>query len=127
MTHGKNTDNVFVQVYNKDGNFIIPNSIHTDLNSITITFNEPTNGYVQAILFLSKNYITLPNNNLPVNEYMQSIPSKLWIIDHSLGYNPITRVYIDNILIYPESIIHNSTDRLTIMFDSLQTGLVRMV
>jgi hypothetical protein len=127
MTHGKNTENVFVQVYNKDGNFIIPNSIHTDVNTITITFNEPTNGYVQAILFLSKNYITLPNNNLPINEYMQSTPAKIWIIEHYLGYNPITRVYIDNVLMYPESIVHDNENKTTVIFDSLQSGLVRMV
>jgi hypothetical protein len=127
MTHGKNTENVFLQVYNKNGDFIIPNSIHTTLNSIIATFNEPCQGYAQAVLFLSNNYINLPNNNVPITEFVQTSPSNMWIIEHYLGYNPITRIYVDNILIQPESIIHDSLNKVSIIFDRPLVGLVRFI
>lgn len=127
MTHGKNTENVFLQVYNKNGDFIIPNSIHTSLNSITATFNEPCQGYAQAVLFLTHNYINLPNNNVPITEFIQTIPSDTWVIEHYLGYNPITRVYVDNILVQPDAIIHDSVNKLSIKFDRPLTGLVRFI
>jgi hypothetical protein len=127
MTHGKNTSNVFVQVYDTNGNYIIPNSIHTELNTITVTFNEPMTGFVEAVLFLSINYITIPDKNVPIYEYHQTASSKVWTIDHNLGFNPIISVYIDNVLVYPLFITHMDINTVTITFESNQIGSVRFL
>jgi hypothetical protein len=128
MTHGKNTENVFVQTYDVDGNLITPVSIHTELNVITVTFAQPIKGYAQAVLFLTPNYVNIRDNTGPtITEFVQTTPSTTWTIDHNLGHNPIVRVYVNNIMILPQSIVHTSVDSAVITFTTPQSGLVRFI
>lgn len=128
MTHGKNTENAFVQIYDIDGNLITPVSIHTELNTIVVTFATPTKGYAQAVLFLTPNYVNIIDNTGPtITEYTQSTPVATWNISHNLGHNPIVRVYINNILILPASIVHDSEDSVIITFAAPQSGVVRFI
>ena len=128
MTHSKDTEHAFVQAYDDEGNILNPISIHTQPNTILITFSTPVKGRAQAVLFLTPNYVNMPNNIGPtLTEYVQATPSASWNITHNLGYNPITRVYVDGILILPDSIIHNSIDSIIINFETPQAGLVRFI
>jgi hypothetical protein len=128
ITHGKNTENAFVQTYDIDGNLMSPLSVVTEFNTIIITFSAPVRGYVQAVLFLTPNYVNIRDNTGPtITEFSQTTPSVTWTVDHNLGHNPITKVYINNIMVLPSSIVHTSIDSVVITFSTPQEGVVRFI
>jgi hypothetical protein len=105
-----------------------PLSVVTEFNTIIITFSAPVRGYVQAVLFLTPNYVNIRDNTgATINEYTQSTASITWTVDHNLGHNPITKVYINNIMVLPSSIVHTSIDTVVITFATPQEGVVRFI
>jgi len=128
IAHGKNTGNAFVQTYDVAGNLITPLSVITEFNTITITFASPVQGYVQAVLFLTPNYVNIRDNTGPtITEFAQTIPSLSWAVHHNMGHNPITRIYINNIMVLPVSIVHSNEDSVVITFATPQVGVVRFI
>jgi hypothetical protein len=128
MPHNLNSSDVFVQCYNQDNNYIIPNSVQVvDNNNVVITFTEPMKGTAQLVVFLDPTIITMPDVHIPTYEYMQNIPSMVWDIAHDLGYLPITRVFVDGLLVIPYSITHVSVNRTIVTFKVPRTGTVRFI
>ena len=128
LTHNLDSPNVFVQCFNEQNQYVIPNTIKMeDNNNVVLTFAEPMKGTAQAVIFRDASYIIVPDVNKPSYEFIQTIPSAVWTINHDLGYIPITRVYVNNILVTPYSIIHTSANQVKITFVQNETGVVRFI
>lgn len=123
LPHNLQTNMPFVQIYDANGRWILPDSINSSLVSqVTVAFGLPTAG--TAILQRGSTEGSVP----VVVAYTQSFNNlSTWVVDHSLGYNPITRVMIGTNEVQPQSIVHNSVMRLTVTFSSPQSGVVRCI
>ena len=122
--HNLNSGTVQVQVYDGDGYTIVPDNIQiVDRNTVTITFGTAQGGRAVAMVG------SMTGNQKPSvsYEHQQTNPSTSWVVDHYLGFNPIVRVFIGNQEVQPESVTHDSVNRVTITFSSPQTGYVRLV
>ncbi len=123
IEHNLNTNAVFVQVYDGDGKWIMPDSILTnELNQVTVAFNTPMVG---TVIIMRGQTEGAPQ---PLTAFEQSFTnSDTWVVNHQLGYNPIIRVIVGTNEVQPESIVFNSTMQATITFSTPQTGSVRCV
>jgi hypothetical protein len=63
------------------------------------------------------------------DNYTESFTSQTSVIaTHNLGYRPIVRVFNDsNEEMLPDSIIHNSTNQVTVTFTEATSGTIFMV
>jgi hypothetical protein len=136
LGHNLATTKVFVQVYDTDGSYIVPEHIIVaDANNIKVIFNEPTSGTAQVVLFLKPGAVDVISVDTPVYEYSQQTPSNNWIINHGISEIPITRVFIEDlanlgtyIVIHPLRIIHNKSSKQTIIkFNKPTVGKVRFI
>lgn len=56
--------------------------------------------------------------------HTQSASSSAWVVNHNLGYRPTTSVTtMGGVQVWAE-VLHNSTNQLTVYFDSASTGQV---
>jgi hypothetical protein len=53
--------------------------------------------------------------------------STTWVVEHNLGYNPVVTAVVDNYVVQPLSIVHDSLMQVTVTFSTPQTGSVRCV
>jgi hypothetical protein len=120
IPHGLNMSTVFVQVFDADGKWIIPDAIITSvLNQVTVTFSTPMIG--TAILQRGETEGAAPE----LVAYEQSFSTTTtWVVEHHLGYNPIIRVIVGTNEVQPRSIVQNSTMQATVTFDTPQAGTV---
>lgn len=123
VTHNLNTTSVNIQVYDNLNRVMIPDEIETlTPTTATITFNTSTAG--RAVLVSGH----FDGNQKPTYAYThyQSSSSTTWVITHNLGYNPVVRVFIGNNEVQPASIVHDSTNQVTITFSTAQVGYARL-
>jgi len=73
--------------------------------------------------------VSITKGNLSAVYYLheQSVSSTSWVVNHGLGYYPVTRVFIGTVEILPASIIQNNVNTTTITFDNPQIGNARFV
>lgn len=123
IVHDLSTNNVFIQVYDSNGLWVIPDAVNTNtFNQATLTFNTPITG---TALIMRGN---LDGNPFPVIAYEQEFAdTTTWVINHNLGYNPTIGLYINGQLVQPQSLIHNSLNQATATFSSAQTGSARCI
>ena len=123
INHGFNNRNVLVQVSNASGEIVIPDSMNlASPNSTEVSFATPTTG--TAVVMLG----TFDGAAKPNVAYtMEFTNLSTVVVNHSLGYNPTIRVYINNMEVQPQSIVHDDVNQATITFSSLQTGEVRCI
>lgn len=122
VNHELNTNIVVVQVYDQYGNQVIPDNIScATKNQVTISFSMPIIG--AAILTLG-DLMGLPRPNIA---YTDTYTGIVWVVQHSLGYNPSITVIVNDFVVQPVSIVHDSTMQATITFLTSQTGSVRCV
>jgi hypothetical protein len=124
ITHGLNTTSVNVQVFGTDSRVVIPDEIEvTGNNTATVTFGT---GVAGRAVVISGHF---DGNVKPTYSYThyQSSASTTWVIVHNLGYNPIVRVFIGNQEVQPLSITHDSTNQVTITFNTAQVGYARLI
>ena len=123
IPHNLNTADVFVQVYDAQGNWLIPDAINNSVfNQVTVAFNTPMTGY--AILQRGVPEGSPP----PLIAYEETFTAlDTWVINHGLGYNPIIRVIVNGQEVQPASIVHNSTMQATVTFTGPQSGSVRCI
>jgi len=124
VSHGLNTTSINVQVYDNFSKSILPDDIEIiDPNNVTITFAGAITG--RAVV-LSGHF---DGNVKPTYAYthFQSSSSDTWTIVHGLGYNPIVRVFIGNNEVQPATIVHDSVNQITIMFNTPQVGYARFI
>jgi hypothetical protein len=124
VVHNLNTTSVNIQVYDNLSRVVIPAEIETnDMNTATISFNTASAG--RAVVVSGQ----FDGNRKPTYAYThyQNSAATSWVITHNLGYNPIVRVFIGNQEVQPLTIVHNSTNQVTITFSSAQVGYVRLI
>lgn len=124
ITHNLATTGVNVQVYDATNRVVIPDEIETTgPNTVTITFGQGLAG--RAVVLTGH----IDGNVRPTYAYTfyQTSASTTWTINHNLGYNPITRVFIGTDEVQPESISHPSTNQTIITFQSAQTGYAKLI
>jgi hypothetical protein len=123
ISHNLNVSIALVQVFDADGNVVIPNNINcTTLNQVTITFGLPTAGF--AIIQRGEVDGATP----PLYAFETSFSnSDTWVINHNLGYNPTIQCYIGQDMVQPVSIVHNSLNQSTVTFSTAKTGSVRCI
>lgn len=124
ITHGLNTTSIQVQVFDGNNRVIIPDEIEaTGPNTAVVTFNTPLAGHA---VVLTGHY---DGNTRPTYAFThyQSEPSTEWVVMHGLGYMPITRVFIGNQEVQPQSITHDTPNQTTITFSTPQVGIARFI
>lgn len=124
IMHNLNTTSVNVQVYDNLNRVVLPNEIETNSpNSVSITFAAAQAG--RAVIVSGH----FDGNVKPTYAYThyQNTASTAWVVVHNLGYYPIVRVFIGSNEVQPASIVHDSTDQLTISFSTAQAGYARLI
>lgn len=122
--HGLNTTSVQVQVYDANGSTVIPDEITVvDPNNVYIGF---TNAMIGKAVILTGHF---DGNVKPTYAYTfyQSTASTTWTINHNLGYEPITRVFIGNQEVQPLSITHVNGNQMIVSFSTAQVGYARLI
>lgn len=123
ITHNLNSSNVFVQIYDQDNRWILPDYIDVSVfNQVTVMFSAAQAG--KAVIMLG----SMNGAAKDMIAFSQAFTnSDTWVIAHGLGYNPEIAVYIGGQQVQPTSITHDSTLQTTIVFSSPQTGTVRCI
>lgn len=123
FAHGLNTNSVFVQVYDEDGKWIIPDSININtFNQVTVGFSMPIKGTMIVMRGESE------GSPQPLVAHEQSFTNQtVWVVTHALGYNPIVRVIVGTNEVQPLSIVYDNTMQATVTFSSPQSGSVRCI
>ena len=124
ITHGLNTTSVQVQIMDSLNRVVIPDEIEVlTPNTVQVTLGGAATG--RAVV-LTGYFDGLVKPTYAYTHY-QSSASSTWVILHNLGYNPIVRIFIGNQEVQPASITHDSTNQVTVTFDSPQVGYARLV
>jgi hypothetical protein len=124
VTHSLNTTSVNVQVFDGNNKVVLPSEVTTTgPNTLTIDFGSTQAG--RAVVVTGH----FDGNVKPTYAYThyQSVADTSWSITHNLGYNPIIRVFIGTNEVQPSTIVHNSTNQVTVTFSTPQVGYVRMI
>lgn len=124
INHGLNTSSVNIQVFGADNRQLIPNEIElTSMTQAVATFGTAIAG--KAVVVTGH----FDGNVKPTYAYThyQSESSTSWVITHNLGYNPIIRVFIGNAEVQPLSVVHDTTNQVTISFTTAQVGYARLI
>ena len=124
IPHNLNTTSVQVQIFGVDNRVMIPDEVTiSGANQVLVTFNTATTG--RAVVLTGHN----DGNPKPTYSFIhyQTTSSSSWVITHNLGREPITRVFIGNQEVQPQSITHNSLNQLTIAFTQAYAGIAKLV
>lgn len=123
INHDLNISLPLVQVYDASGKWIVPDEIDCSVfNRVLIKFNTPIAG--SAVIMRGELDGAAPPIIAYENDYTDL---SVWVVSHNLGYNPAINCYVDNELVQPQSIVHNSTTQATVTFSANTTGSVRCV
>lgn len=124
ITHNLATTSVNVQVFDSNNRVIIPDEIETTgPNTCSVTFNTAQIG--RAVI-VSGHFDGVVKPTYAYT-HQQTSSSTSWVITHNLGYNPIVRVFIGTNEVQPQSIVHDSTNQVTITFATAQVGYARLL
>lgn len=124
INHGLNTTQVQVQVFDVNDHVMIPDTIQvTTADQAIVTLGSAATG--RAVVLTGHN----DGNVKPTYAYIhyQTEVSDSWLVQHSLGREPIVRVFIGGQEVQPQSITHNSLNQLTVAFAQGYTGIVKLV
>lgn len=124
IVHGLNSTAVQVQVFDTADRVLIPGEITvSNANSVVVDLNTAIAG--RAVVLTGHNDGSVKPTYAFV--HYQTDSSSSWVVVHNLGREPITRVFIGNQEVQPQSITHNSLNQLTIAFSQAYTGIVKLV
>ncbi len=123
IDHGLNTSALSVEVYNTNQELVIPNSVVLNTaNRLTITFGAAMAG--QVVCTTGSTEGTKKAN--ATYERTLSVATTEVAVQHNLGYNPTVAVYdVNNVLILPDTITHNSLFSTTVTFSEPTVGTIR--
>lgn len=123
IDHALNSSATMVQVLDTDGKHITPDEVVQVMGQTVITFYSAQAGRAILMLGQEEGYQRSPYT------YQQrfSVASTTWVVDHALGYEPIVRVFVDELEMQPSSITHDSLNRTTITFSVPTAGIVRTI
>lgn len=120
IPHNLGSSTVIVQAFDENNRVVIPDEIDTSVkDTAVVSFSMPLAG--RAIIMMG-NFVGLAK---PETRYTQSFTlNATWVVNHGLGYEPVTRVIRDGLEIQPESITHISNTQLEVRFTNPQAGKV---
>lgn len=124
ITHNLGTSAVNVQVFDSNNRIVIPDEVETTgPNTLLISFSGEQAG--RAVILTGH----IDGNPRPTYAYTyyQSSASTTWTINHSLGYNPIVRVFIGTSEVQPETISHPTANQTVITFPTAQVGYATLI
>lgn len=123
LQHNLNTNIVLIQIYDANGKQIIPEEVDaSNVDSTLVKFNTPTAGI--AIIALGDTLGMAKQNIAFVQDFVNL---DTWVVTHNLGFNPAITCIVNNYVVQPESIVHDSIMQATITFASSVSGSVRCV
>lgn len=131
IDHNLNTTLPSVQVYGADYRVVFPDDIQiVSNNQVKVKFTRPITG--RAVVLTGESAVKAGTDGSvtrPTYSYVhtQTEPSMTWVIDHYLGYQPITRVFIGNEEIQPSMIYHDNNFTTTITFTQPYVGVARLI
>lgn len=125
VAHNLNTTSPTIQIYDSAHKYVIPDDITiVDNNNLNISFGFPMVGTAVLMFGDATNGATRTPSDYV---FTQATNSTAWVINHDLGYFPITRIFIGNVETLPDSITHTSIFSLTVNFTTPQVGVARLV
>lgn len=124
IPHNLNTTSVQVQIFDDTDRIIMADEVMiNNANTVTAMFNTPITGKATVL--------TGHNDGSPKPTYSfifyQQAPVTQWIVQHNLGREPITRIFVGNQEVQPLSITHNSSNQLTVNFNQPYAGIAKLV
>ena len=122
IDHELNSNRVLVQIFDMQGNVIIPDEIDCgQRNRVRVKFATPQAG--TALLQLGE-ATGLPK---PDVAFTGNYAGLVWNVFHNLGYYPIVDCIVNGALAQPQSIVNDDYGNLTITWNEDTTGLVRCI
>lgn len=122
VPHDLNAAAVFVQVYDENGKWLIPDEIVATFNNVLVKFNTPINGAV--VIQRGETEGSSP----PMVAFEDTFTSSLeWTVNHQLGHNPIIRCIVNGNEVQPQNIEYTNTMSAKITWSSPQAGSVRCI
>lgn len=121
INHGFGISTVIIQILDATNKSISPDYIDLSSQDLAqVMFSAPQTG--KAVVMAG----ALSGTAKVGVAYSQDFEeSDTWVVAHGLGYYPEISVYINNRMVQPLSITHDSTVQATVRFTTLQTGTVR--
>lgn len=118
IPHGMHFSTPLVQVFDATGEPMAVETVQViDTDTVQVTMLHASAG--RAII-ISGNLGGLPKEAVA---YAANYTSQaVWTVNHGLGYNPRTEVYVGGYEVQPQSVVHNSNMTLTVTFDEPVTG-----
>lgn len=124
FVHGMNISTPVVQLWDNMGEMMLPSSVTVvGSNTIEAFFTMPVAGAMTVMAGVDSG---IPAADIAFQTEVLE-PSTDWVITHNLGYNPKVDVMIENFIVQPLRIIHDSTAQLTITFSTPRAGKVVLV
>lgn len=122
VTHGLNSAALVVQVYDSNLRVIIPDEIEViDANTVKITLGVAITGMAVFVTGSEEGQ----TKARATFETTITVPTVSATVQHNLGYNPNVALYVNSVMVLPESITHNSLFSTTIVFTDPFTGVIR--
>lgn len=124
IEHNLNTTSVQVQVFDENNYVVIPDGIQImSANTVQVTVSTPVTG--RAMVISGQN----DGNTKLTYAYIhyQQGASNEWFVQHNLGREPVTRVFIGNQEVQPLSITHDTVNSLTVRFSASYMGIVKLM
>jgi hypothetical protein len=124
ITHDLNTAFVLVQTFDGNNQMVLPNNI-TILNANQVQIDYTGAAAGRAVILSG----SLEGNQKPTYavEWNQANPQTNWVITHNLGYMPVVRIFIGSYEVQPASIVHDSSNQVTISFLTPQQGVAKLI
>lgn len=122
IDHKLNIAGCILQVQNTSNEMIQFDGAEFLFNQATVTFSVPQAG--RAILIAA----STEGVERQVISYENSYTNQAtWTVNHSLGYEPIVRTYINGHEVLPLSVTHTDENTVVVQFSSPQSGTVKCI
>ena len=127
IAHDLGFGTVNVQVYDEDSMVVIPDIEIIDNNNVEVTFLSATAG--RAVVVAGEPAVGGQPTVTPQFGFLhtESAPATTWVVNHGLGYYPITHVFnAGGTEVFP-TIVHDTVFKTTITFTTATAGTARFL
>lgn len=122
LNHNLNTSGVNVQIFDANQKAIIPDEIQVvSTNQIVVTFGAAVAGYAVVVTGGTMGGV----KEVEPYEVAVATPTTEVTVQHNLGYNPTVALYVNDVMVLPANIVHNSLFSTTVVFTDPFTGTIR--
>ncbi len=64
---------------------------------------------------------------IPANVFTQSVASLVWLVNHNLGYVPLTALYTSGSVEFEGEVVHSSVNQFSVILQVSSAGFVRYI